>query len=137
MSKGWSLPSKGPPRRCSGRASACHCRRLKRCRLNPWVGKICWRRKWQLAPVFLPRESHGQRSLVCPCGCRELGTAEWLSAARESTCLQRTHSSAMVMGKPTINTEMVKCRTGGKSGAGMRTGRCGRVRGGMWKEVFV
>ena len=23
-----------------------------------------WRRKWQLTPVFLPRESHGQRNLV-------------------------------------------------------------------------
>ena len=22
-----------------------------------------WRRAWQLTPVFLPRESHGQRSL--------------------------------------------------------------------------
>ena len=26
------------------------------------VGKIPWRRKWQLAPVFLPGEFHGQRS---------------------------------------------------------------------------
>ena len=27
-----------------------------------------WRRKWQPTPVFLPRESHGQRSLegCCP-----------------------------------------------------------------------
>ena len=27
-----------------------------------------WRKKWQPTPVFLPRESHGQRSLVgyCP-----------------------------------------------------------------------
>jgi len=23
-----------------------------------------WSREWQLTPVFLPRESHGQRSLV-------------------------------------------------------------------------
>ena len=30
--------------------------------LNTWVGKIPWRRKWQLAPVFLPGEFHGQRS---------------------------------------------------------------------------
>ena len=29
-----------------------------------WVGKILWRRKWQPTPVFLPGESHGQRSLV-------------------------------------------------------------------------
>ena len=24
------------------------------CGLNPWVGKLSWRRKWQLTPVFLP-----------------------------------------------------------------------------------
>ena len=32
--------------------------------LNPWVGKIPWRRKWQPTPVFLPGESQGQRSLL-------------------------------------------------------------------------
>ena len=31
---------------------------------NPWVRTIPWRRKWQPNPVFLPGESHGQRSLV-------------------------------------------------------------------------
>ena len=35
-----------------------------RCRLNPWVRKIPWRRVWQPTPLFLPGESHGQRSLV-------------------------------------------------------------------------
>ena len=33
-------------------------------RFNSWVGKIPWRRKWQSTPVFLPRETQGQRSLV-------------------------------------------------------------------------
>ena len=32
--------------------------------LNPWVGKIPWRRDWLLTPGFLPGESYGQRSLV-------------------------------------------------------------------------
>ena len=32
---------------------------------SPWVGKIRWRRKCQSTPVFLPGESHGQRSLAC------------------------------------------------------------------------
>ena len=32
--------------------------------VDPWVGKIPWRRKWLLTPVFLPGEFHGQRSLV-------------------------------------------------------------------------
>ena len=31
---------------------------------DPWVGRIPWRRKWQLSPVFLPEKCHGQRSLV-------------------------------------------------------------------------
>ena len=31
---------------------------------NPWVRKTPWRRAWQLTPVFLPGESHGQRSLA-------------------------------------------------------------------------
>ena len=39
---------------------------------------ICGRRKWQPTPVFLPGESHGQRSLVgcCPQGRRESDTTE-------------------------------------------------------------
>ena len=36
----------------------------KRCRFDPWFGKIPWRRKWQPTLVFLPGESHEQRSLV-------------------------------------------------------------------------
>ena len=29
---------------------------------GPWVRKIPWRREWQPTPVFMPEESHGQRS---------------------------------------------------------------------------
>ena len=32
--------------------------------VSTWVGKIPWRRTWQPTPVFLPGESHGQRSLL-------------------------------------------------------------------------
>ena len=32
--------------------------------VDPWVGKIHWRRARQLTPVFLSGKSHGQRSLV-------------------------------------------------------------------------
>ena len=31
---------------------------------DPWVGKIPWRRAWQHTPVFLPGESHEQKSLA-------------------------------------------------------------------------
>ena len=44
--------------------SAGQCRRHKRRRFDPWVGKIPWSRKRQLAPVFLPGKFHAQRSLV-------------------------------------------------------------------------
>ena len=36
----------------------------KRCRFDPWFGKMPWRRAQQPTPVFLPGESHGQRSLA-------------------------------------------------------------------------
>ena len=43
--------------------------------------KIPWRRKWQLTPVFLPGDFHGQRSLAgySPQGHKELNSAEQLS----------------------------------------------------------
>ena len=50
----------------SGKEPTGQHRRCKRCRFDPWVGKIPWREVWQPTPVFLPGESHGQRSLV---GC--------------------------------------------------------------------
>ena len=40
------------------------CRQSKRLRFNPWVGKIPWRRAWQPMSIFLPGESHEQRSLA-------------------------------------------------------------------------
>ena len=50
---------------------------------NPWVGKIPWRKKWQPSPVFLPRESHGQRSLVgySPQGPKESDRTEAIQYA--------------------------------------------------------
>ena len=53
----------------------CQCRR---CRFDPWVGKIPCRRKWQRTPVFLPGESHGQRRLAgySPWGCKESNTTQ-------------------------------------------------------------
>ena len=50
---------------------SCQCRRL---RFKTWVRKIPGRRNWQPTPLFLPRESHGQRSLVdcSPWGCKRI-----------------------------------------------------------------
>ena len=49
-----------------------------RLRFDPWAGKISWRRAWQPTPVFLPGESHGQKSLrgYSPWGHKELETIE-------------------------------------------------------------
>ena len=62
----------------SGKESGCQCRRYKRLGFDPWTRKIPWRRAQQLTPVFLPRESHGQRSLVgySPWDCKQLDTTE-------------------------------------------------------------
>ena len=57
------------------------CLQCRKPGFDPWVQKIPWRRKWQPTLVFLPEESHGQRSLVGqnPWGCKELETTEWLT----------------------------------------------------------
>ena len=45
----------------SGKVSACWCKGHS---CDAGSGRIPWRRKWQLTPVFLPGKSHGQRSLA-------------------------------------------------------------------------
>ena len=69
------------------------CRR-HRCRFNPWVRKIPWRKRWQPTPVFLLGEVHGQRSLVgySPWGRKESGTTEQLHM---STVFQRMISQML------------------------------------------
>ena len=74
----------------SGKESACQCRRHRRCGFDPWIGKISWRRKWQLTPVFLPGKSHGQRSLASysPQGRQQSDTTEQRSThAHVSVCV--------------------------------------------------
>ena len=68
----------GFPGGASGKEPACQWRRCKRCRFDPWVGKIPWRRAQQPTPVFLPGESHAQRHLAgCSAqGCTDSDTAE-------------------------------------------------------------
>ena len=58
--RSWTIPipyTWGFPGGASGKESTCQFRRCKRCEFDPWVGKIPWSRKWQLAPL-------GQRSLA-------------------------------------------------------------------------
>ena len=55
---------------------------------DPLVGKIPWRRAWQLTPGFLPEEFHGQRSLV--------GYSPW--AHKESDTTEGTEHSCLTPG---------------------------------------
>ena len=62
------------------------CMRHRRCRFDPWVWKMPWRRKWQPTPVFLPGESKGLRSLVgySPWGQKESDMGEATEHAHRS-----------------------------------------------------
>ena len=51
--------------------------------VQPRVGKIPWKRKWQPTPVFLSGEFHGRRSLV--------GYSPW--SRKESDSTERLHFS--------------------------------------------
>ena len=56
-----------------------------------------WRRKWQPTPVFLPGESHGQRSLVgySPWGCKESDTTEQLHFHLSLSCIGEGNSNLL------------------------------------------
>ena len=87
----------GFPSGASGKAPACQCRRQKRCRFNPWVRKIPWRRVQHRTPVSLPGECHGQRSLgnYSPQRRRELDMTEasWHTLTHEAPTYQLFHLS--------------------------------------------
>ena len=72
----------------------CQRRRPKRFRFDPWVRKIPWKRAWQPTPVFLPGESHGQRSLTgySPWGCKELDTTAVTQHARTLLVGMKTYT---------------------------------------------
>ena len=57
------------------------CLQCRRHRFDPWVGKIPWGRKQQPTPVFLPGESHGQKSLAgySPWGHKKLDMTQQLN----------------------------------------------------------
>ena len=72
----FKLKYSGLPKWLSGKESACQAEGF-----DPLVGKIPWRRKWQLTPVSLPGKPHGWRSLAgySPWGRKELDMIEWLN----------------------------------------------------------
>ena len=68
----------------SGKEPACQYRRHKRCVFDSWVWKIPCRKAWQPTQVFLPGESHGQRSLAgySPWGHKESDMTEQPTKSR-------------------------------------------------------
>ena len=58
-----------------GKEPACSAGDIMRCGFHPWVWKNPWRKAWLSTPVFLPGESHRQRSLVgySPRGHKRVG----------------------------------------------------------------
>ena len=64
--------NKGFPSGTSGKELACHAADIRDTVRSLSQEDPC-RRAWQLTPVFLPGESHGQSSLVgySPWGCKE------------------------------------------------------------------
>ena len=79
----------GFPGGTSSKEPACQCRRLfERLRFDPWVGKIPQRRAQKPTQVFLPGESHGQRSLAgfSPWGHEESDMAEAAQHTSTHSC---------------------------------------------------
>ena len=67
---------------------------------DPWVKKSPWRRAWQLTPVLLPGEFHGQRCLAgySPWGRKESNTTERTQHAHTHTSfLDITYMSYILM----------------------------------------
>ena len=60
----WSVHWGFPGGDSGKKIPAFQCRRCKSCGFNLWVKKIPWRRACQPTLVFLPAESHWQRSLA-------------------------------------------------------------------------
>ena len=86
-----SVMTTGLPWWFSGKESPCQRRSLRRLRLDLWVRKVPWRRKWQPTLILLPGESHGQRSLwgCSPWGGKEL--SNWTDFIQTAELLS-THS---------------------------------------------
>ena len=101
------------------------CLQRRRCRFNPWVGRIPWRREWLLTPVFLLGEISGQRSLAgySPWGHKESDTTERLTHSKKYYLMQQAtviknlaKSLSWIMQAlnaipcPSIRDREIKCR---------------------------
>ena len=104
-----------------GQRACLPCVRRRRRDLNPWLGKISCRRAWQPTPVFLPGESHAQRSLtrvhrftesdttqhmwirsVQPLSCVRLFVTSWTAARQASLPITNSRSSLKLMSTESV-----------------------------------
>ena len=84
-----TIISTGFPGGTGGKEPTCQCRRRKRCRFDPWVGKIPWRRDWQPTPVFLPGEYNGRGAWWATVHrvTKSRTQLKWLSTLTSGTCI--------------------------------------------------
>ena len=93
----------GFPGGTNGKEPACQCRRLQRCKFDPWMGKIPWRSKWQSTLVFLPGASHGQRSLG---GCSPgVGRGSPSQTGRKGLCTHTGRTAAWTLEVVSVQME--------------------------------
>ena len=86
LSSGSSRHPMGIPGGASDKEPTCQWRRRKRPGFDAWVGKIPWRRAWQPTPVFLSRESQGQRRI--PGGLQSMGSQRVGHDWNDLACMQ-------------------------------------------------
>ena len=100
------MQHRGFPGGDTDKEPACQLSRRERCRFDPWVGKVPWRRAWQPTPVFLP-ENPTDRGACWATKSRtrprqltySLSTVPWLAASSPSDV-----SSAFSSRKPLLIT---------------------------------
>ena len=93
------------PKWLSGKEAACQCRRCKRHGFDPWIGKIPWRRKWQLTPVWIIPWTEE------PGGLQSIGQ-QWVGHdwAGMHTHMQKQRRGKDFPVNPVVKTLHCKCR---------------------------
>ena len=99
----------------SGKASACQCRRPV---FDPWIRNIPRRRKRQPALVFLPGQSHGQRSLAgySPRSCKTVG--RYLGAKQRESRLDKDEGTPGLTSRMDVTTGCVNDTAGSWASGG-------------------
>ena len=75
---------------------------------SPWIKKIPWRREWQPAPIVLPGNPHGQKSLAVSSSwdCKELDVTEQLNHKQTAVTARALQGSSVLGG---VCAELLSC----------------------------